>query len=61
MADPTTDTTYVVVVRVAPPLPASPIAAAIYQGYGEEYVKAYLSTKMPAGSPLEIRSVHEAS
>jgi hypothetical protein len=49
---------FVVVVRVRPPY-ASPMGAAIYQGYGEEYVKAYLSTKMPAGSPVEIRTVTE--
>jgi hypothetical protein len=55
------DTIYVVVVRVSDPVKGSPIAAAIHQGYGPEYVKAYLQTKMPAGSPLEIRSVHEAS
>lgn len=55
------DTVYVVVVRAASPIPGSPIAAAIHQGYGEEYVKAYLQTKMPAGSPLEIKSVHEAA
>lgn len=39
--------------------PGSPVAAAIQQGYGDEYVTAYLRTKMPAGSPLHVVSAHE--
>ncbi len=59
MAQP--DTVYVAVVRVnGADVPAT-MAAAIHQGYAEEYILAYLRTKMPAGSPLEIRSVHEAT
>ena len=54
-------TDYVVLVRVTPHAEGSPAAAAIHQGYGEEYVKAYLASKMPAGSPVEIRSVHDAT
>lgn len=38
----------------------STTAAAIYQGYGPEWIKAYLATKMPAGSPVEITDVKEA-
>jgi hypothetical protein len=37
----------------------SPFAAALHQGYGEEYVIAYLRTKMPAGSPMSIEAAHQ--
>lgn len=37
----------------------SPLAAALYQGFGEEYICAYLRSKLPAGSPLYIEAAHE--
>ena len=54
----TTEATYVVTVRVSA-WQGSPMAAAIYQGYGEDWLKSYLRTKMPAGSPVEIATVTE--
>lgn len=37
----------------------SPLAAALHQGYGDEYVTGYLRSKMPAGSPLHIVSSYQ--
>jgi hypothetical protein len=37
--------------------PGTNAAAAIHQGWGEEYLLAYLQTKMPAGSPVNIEHV----
>lgn len=46
-----------VVVVTCEPWDGSPLAAAIHQSWGEEYVEGYLKSKLPAGSPLEIASV----
>lgn len=56
------DTDYVVLVRVrgGEPLDGT-VARALRDGYGEDWIKGFLASKLPAGSPLEIRSVHEAS
>lgn len=39
------------------PIAGSAMAAAIHQGYGEDFILAYLASKMPAGSPVEILRV----
>ena len=50
--------TFIVVVNVDAP-EGSAAAAEIHQGFGEEYVVAYLRRKMPAGSPFFIETAHE--
>jgi len=54
--------TFIVVVDADPHPSAvgtTPLAAAMHQGFGEEYILAYLRRKMPAGSPVNIVSAHE--
>lgn len=52
--------TFIVVVNAdVDAIPGSPLAAAVHQGYGEEYVVAYLRHKLPAGSLLSIESAKE--
>jgi len=46
-----------VVVYTAEAIDGSGVAAAIHQGHGEEFFRAYLETKLPAGSPYKVRSV----
>lgn len=38
-------------------IPGANAAAAIYQGWGASYTKAYLESKLPAGSPYTIGQV----
>jgi len=47
---------YTVTISVDP-MPGTGLAAAIHQGFGEENLKAYLSARMPAGSPVTIEEV----
>lgn len=50
---------YVVVVRVRPTY-GSPLGAAIFQGYGDEWMKALVQSKLNASATrLEVRSVTE--
>lgn len=49
-------TTYMVAVEVEP-LDGSPMAAAVHQGWGASYLRGYLESKMPAGSPVTIGTV----
>lgn len=44
---------FTVTVTVAP-VEGSPFAAAIHQGYGGEWLTAYLRRYMPAGSPVTV-------
>lgn len=59
-ADKAPDTDYVVLVRVEGK-GSTPARAAVALGLGEGFIKTYLELLLPADSPLEIRSVHEAS
>ena len=53
-------TTFIVVIDAdEEAIPGGSLAAAIHQGFGEEYIIAYLRTKMPSGSPINIVSAHE--
>lgn len=53
--------TYVVIVNADnDAIPGGGLAAAVAQGYGDDYILAYLRTKMPAGSPVSIVAAYDA-
>lgn len=47
----------VVAVYTVEAVDGSALAASIHQDYGEAHVKAYLSSKLPAGSPFAVKHV----
>lgn len=50
---------HVMVALAVEPVPGSQMGAAFHNGCGEEFVRSYLASKMPAGSPVTVLRVAE--